>query len=555
MASPTEEIAIRLGVKTGDLKAALADAGSDIKRFKKSGESGDDGLLKSIKDSTRSLRDFREIFLGGALANAVKGFFSLAIESANASSDATDRNAARVREFGKSLEEARGWAGKVAVAVIGFFNGIGEKIGDLQNMQLAFYRDGLAGVKEYQRQQAEVTATAKAAEEAERRVADLRKRYGNELVAISKEIATLTDKLAEGRQKALTPLQQEQDLLTRAVHLQDQLNAYDGEIIGKRRIQLEIARNALDLQEATQNRKKEEARLEREMADERKKNAEEIRKEEDEAVKRIQDRQKERALSKADEIELFTLQKKNRDTLTKAEKERLAVLELQKKEKLIQVQLDELSVKIITNEMTPADQKRLAELIKQQDAIRKQLEQKTKIADVVVNEVVPAEKLVTAEMHDQLRVAQMLTEETERQAQISRSRSGTIKQEGDVRNLNDVQLDELILKLNRNLAPIKQADSEYFGVGMRSGTYKSIEQLLLQQNLNAAITERNTRREFSNTVSFFGDERAQRNFAGGEYDRLSALFNPDLQKQQARDIAAMTQTLKNVFPEQFGGAR
>ena len=33
-----DEIAVKLGIKTGDLKAALADAGSTVKKFKKDAE-------------------------------------------------------------------------------------------------------------------------------------------------------------------------------------------------------------------------------------------------------------------------------------------------------------------------------------------------------------------------------------------------------------------------------------------------------------------------------------------------------------------------------------
>lgn len=550
MASATEEIAIRLGVKTGDLKAALADASASIKTLKRDA-GGDDGFLKSIKDGTRSLNDFKQIFLGGALAGAVKSFFALAIESANKSTEANDKNAASVREFAKGLEEVKGVAGKVAVAVVGFFNGIGEKIGDAINLQKAFLTGGVEGVKQQQAMQAAVESTARAAEEAERRIADLKKKHGSEFIAITKEIAQLTEKMNEARRDALTPLQQEEDLLIKVARTTEKLADFQGEAIDRRRIEVDLMRTQLQLVDATAKRKKEEADVEKQAAADRKKALDEEKQMYAEGIKAATERKKERALSNAEEIELFTLRKKNQDLLTRDERERLKVLELQKKQKADQVELDELAAKLIDGTLTPGEEKRLITLTKQKKVLDDQIQAKQAQADVTTGKVIPAEQAHTSALEESVRVAKMLTEELDRQDQIARSRRGTVKQEGDVRNLNNTQIDQLILNLGKQISQIKAADDMVGGVGGRPGSYKSIEQRLLQQNLEAAMQEKNVRRDFANTQEFFGDKRTQQTYAPSEYERLSQFFNPDLAKKQAKDIANITTTLSRVFSEEF----
>jgi hypothetical protein len=49
----TEEIAIKLGIKAGDLKSVLSDAGATIKQFKKEGEGGDDEGFRSTSIRSR----------------------------------------------------------------------------------------------------------------------------------------------------------------------------------------------------------------------------------------------------------------------------------------------------------------------------------------------------------------------------------------------------------------------------------------------------------------------------------------------------------------------
>jgi hypothetical protein len=550
MASVTEEIAIKLGIKNADLKAVLADSGAAIKTFKKTGEStGDDGLLGTIKKQTRGLNDLKQLLTGGAMAGAVKGFFNLAIESANKSTDANDQNARAVREFGRSLEDMKGIAGKVAVAVVGFFNRIGEAAGDWQNKVDAFYKGGPAAVEEYNRVEKIVVETARAAEEIEKRLADTRKRHGAEFLSITKQLQQLEEKTADLRQKALTPMQQEQDLLVKAVKLRDELVAYEGEAIGRRRLELQIAETGYKLLEATGARKKEQADIEEKRIETLRKEREEETKMYEEAYKAAEDRKQARALDKGEEVELFLLRNKNSATLTTADRARLAVLELQKKEKAAAVEIEELEAKIIDGTLTPSDKKRLVELVKQKETIDKQLAAKQAMTGAT-NQQIAAEQQVVVVLTEELRIQKMLTEENERQAQIEKSRTGTIKQTGDVRNLSDVQLDQLILNLNQQISSMKAQFPTFQGAGGK----KPIEQVLFEQNLQAAIKERSVRRDFSNTVSFFGQDKAERDYAPNEYNRLSQLLNPDQMKKDSNNLAVVATGLAALMPEKFLGA-
>jgi hypothetical protein len=552
----TEEIAIRLGIKNADLKAALADAGVSIKKFKKEGESGpNEGLIGTLKKQTQGLQQLRELLSSGVMAAAVKGFFNLAIDSANKSSDATDQNAARVRAFGRDLDEMKGVAGRVAVAVVGSLNFIGEKIGDLININRAFNNGGVEAVKRWKETQDVIETTAKLAEEAERRVAEVRKRNGVEFLAITKELAEIEKKAADQKLKGLDVYETERNLLVKLSELRQKLANFDGDAIERRRIVLEIARTQLAAEDATLAVKKDQVNVEKKLADDRKKAAEEQKKNQEEELRAYQELSKRRALDAEREIELTVLQAKNAATLTTAERARIALLEQSKELRIVEVELEDLIERKITEGLIPAEVARLTELDKQRKKLVEQIDAKLGIAAATRNDQIPAEQQVVALLSEEVRLAQMLTEEKQRQAQIERSRTGTIKRVGDERTLNDVQLNTLIQNLGTQLAPIKQADSLYAGVGQRAGTYKSVEQYLLQQELDKAVAERNLRRDFAQTVGFLGEEGAQKRFAPGDYDRLSQLLNPDAAKKQASDITAIAGTLRNLFPDQYAGLR
>lgn len=480
MATTTEEIAIKLGIKNADLKAALADSGAAIKKFKREGEStGNDGLLGTIKNSTKALNDMRNLLLGGTIAAAVRGFFTLAIDHAKKSTDATDENARAVRDFAQGLEDAKSSAGGFATLVIGAFNRLGEAIGHAINIGRSFVANGREGFEVWASTQDLIEATANEAEAAERRLAETRKKHGAEFLAITRELASIEEKSRDAKLKGLTVYETEKNMIARVHELRAQLAEFDGAEIERRRLTLDLAKAQLAAEDATLAVKKDQAAQAKKRAEE-----------------------EEEFMEREIENNLWNLEQ----------------LQLQKQEQL------------------------------------EQLEAKKKII-VAAAEQLQAEQAIAAAIASQAREAEHLNEEKTRAAAIERSRVGSVEQRGDVRNLSDVQLDQLIQNLNRQLGPIKQSDASYGGIGTAIGSYKSIEQLLLQQNLDAAIAEARLRRDFIQTLERFGDERAARTFTPIDYDRLSQLFNPDLQKQQTAALNSIDGTLRNLFPQQYGGRR
>lgn len=548
-----DEIAIKLGVKTGDLKAALSDAGASIKKFKKEGESHEgDGLLENIKKQTHGLKELHHLLAGGVIATAVKEFFALAIEGAKESTDATDQNAAAVREFAKGLENSKHVMTTIAVTTIGTFNRLGSAIGDVVNITASFLKNGTQGFEVWAKTADAVAATGKAADEAEKRLADLRKKHGEEFLAITKELADVAQRSHEQQLKGLDVYETERNLFLELANIRAKIRAYDGDALGMRKLVLELAKTQLAADDATLNVKKAQVEVQKKMAEDAHKLGEQMKKDQDERIKEAEDLSAKETLGAEQDIELFKLRTKNADLLTAGEHARLKVLEEQLVQKKLQVELDELHDKLIRGSITTAEKARLGELIKQLETIEKQKALKEAIAVEAAGEQLAAEKFVTSEMQRQLDIA---NEMAGIQKQIEASRSGTIKQKGDVQGLDAVQLDALIQKLNKSLAPIKAADASYSGVGTRLGSYKSIEQLMLQGNLDAALKERNLRQSFAQTSSAFGSNAAKQQYSPDDFARLSQFFNPDQMKKQAADIGSIAGTLRNVFPEQYSGIR
>jgi len=388
MASVAEEIAIKLGVKTGDLKAALSDAGASIKKFKKEGESTEsEGLLGSLKKQVAGLNNLKQLFLGGAIAGAVKGFFQLAIDSANASTDATDKNAAAVREFGRELEQVKGVAATVAVATVGTFNRIGSAIGDLINFNIAFAKGGQEGVKIWNESRKLAEETAKGAEEVEARLAEVRKKHGAEFLAITKELKDLEQKSQEQKLKGLDIFQTERNLFLKIADLKTQLENGDLTILERRRLILELARTQLTADEATLAVKKEHVAEEKKYAEEQKKAAED-------AAKAAEEDRKNRQLEIAQETELAVLVMKAAEEreagslaavagtkrLTAAERERLEVLQLQSEAQSVQADIKKLYEEMNKRDLTGTEVDRLAKLKAQAVALNDQIEARKKIS-------------------------------------------------------------------------------------------------------------------------------------------------------------------------------
>lgn len=129
----TDEIAIKLGIQTGDLKAALADANASIRQFKDTGKSEPGGLEDNVKGIQKSLRQLKEFFAAGGIIQAVKGFFEMAIANARDTKGAVDENFEAVRRFGDGVDSTVSTLKNWATEALGFVNRVGEAYGSLIN--------------------------------------------------------------------------------------------------------------------------------------------------------------------------------------------------------------------------------------------------------------------------------------------------------------------------------------------------------------------------------------------------------------------------------------
>lgn len=590
MATTTEEIAIKLGIKNADLKAALADSGAAIKSFKEKGESGAvsvGNVFGKLADKVGGLRDVTS---------------SLAVA------------------LGLNLEKI---AESVARAITGFSQAEEEATKKFVELQTANTEESIRqirkrGTEEQQYQAALANRAALQKKIVEFNVmesvivAGIADEYGRDILPPQKELVVSVQKQLELEQLKSEQLKINATIVDyeakKAEERKQKTEESSRNEYANSVKQRDAARELMTLEERRNSLLSEESALQTVIAIEDK-NSKEYAADENRLLdvqKQIRSTNLEIAkglsLGEKEDLELFRLKVKAKQaetdetkTLTIAEKARLLTLTLQleaqkralevnqlyakllngtitqaeqdRLKRLLDLnRLQELYGKLLDGTITPSERSELAVLIQQTDEVGKQLRKKldiiaatTKQADAI-DDVSNGEQGVTDELRKQIPLISKAADEEERraravlQAKMLAGGGGNIKTTGaSASQLNDVQLDQLIQNLNKQLGPIKSADSMVGGVGGFLGTYKSIEQRLLQNTLDQAIAEKNLRSDFIQTITAFGDEGAQRAFSPSDYDRLKNLFNPDLAKKQGTDISSIAQTLKNLFPDQWAG--
>lgn len=142
-----DEIAVKLGIQKGDLKAALLDANADIKTFGAQGKGHVDGLTGAIKETGKAMQTFRQLLAAGGMIEAVRGFYDLAINYAKEHTKDTDDQTEAVRRFGEQIKSTGNIAGKTATQVLGVLNQIGEGFGIAFTMQFQSLDKTLAAIK------------------------------------------------------------------------------------------------------------------------------------------------------------------------------------------------------------------------------------------------------------------------------------------------------------------------------------------------------------------------------------------------------------------------
>ncbi len=390
MASTTDEIAVKLGINVGDFKAALADAGAAVKKLKKEGDDPD--FFGSFKTAKKAVNDLRDLFVGGAIGRAVVDFFQTAIDAANKSTDATDKNAAAVRDFARGLDEIKGVGANVAVATVGFFNRIGSAIGDGLVILRAFGQGQLEGAKNAVAGLKQVEETARAAEEVESRLAAVRKKFGAEYQQITKDLADSEKKKQEQQLQGLTVYETEANLTKQVAALREKLNAGDLQQIDRRRLTLQLAQTQLELDKTNLQVRKDRAAAEKKAAEDEQKAIEEF-------TKASEERRKQQSLSADLEAQLFELRKKAAAAAATQGQTDLSIQQLQTKQLFEQMEIAKARAKA-TRELTPAEQENLAQLVRQSVELNQQITQKKALL-AASNNRQPAEDKLLATLQAQ----------------------------------------------------------------------------------------------------------------------------------------------------------
>lgn len=505
-----DEIAVKLGLKTADFKAALKDANADVKKFKDTGSFGDDeGMSGSLKSIKKQFGDVKQLLVAGGVATAVQQFFAMAIDRANQTTDALNTNAAAVREFGQGVGEVKNGVADLAVLAVGSFNKLGSAIGDAINIAKSFAQSGPAGFEMWAQAQEQVAASAAAAESAERSLADARKRNGAEFLAITKGLEDAEKKGQEQKLKGLDVYETERLLKWKLIDVNRALEKDDLSMIERRRLMLAQAQTQNLLEETIAQRKKEDAATQK--------------KADDEAAARAKKKFDEDLAYGRESIKLDEqLRQIAFNKLTDAEK----LGQLEKDRKVLVKEIRDINT---DDNVMKADKVKLAAL----DEMIK------KLKEIIALPATPAPPVVAT------------VKEVEKLNEAWDGFFLKISNKGDVRNLTDTQLNALAQKLQSDL----NARNDQRFTDPRYDPDYDVQSASLRLNLEAVRNENNLRAGFRQANRSFGAAGAEAAFSPEDFARLAQYLNPDQAKQQASDIGTIAGTLRNVFPGQAAGIR
>jgi len=551
-----DEIAIKLGIKTGDLKAALADAGAAVKKFKKDGQEDDkNSLAKQFSRAKEGLEKFRSVLAGAGLVAIFRQLTDAANKFAEDYTGAYDEAVGATLRLKQSQDDLGGTVskivGRIGVELVGAMDKFGTAVGAL------VYGTDAASTALLQLEEANKKAfddaKLKKFREEEEKLAKVTRENALQSLSDNDKINMLAGEFVK--------LLQEQAKLKK-----------DSIEYVKKQIEVETKRGELNKQEA-ETRKREE--------DDRKKAAEELAREE----KSMND---DRARNYAKLGELFDKERESRReslTLGQQQKDLLAeevdlqneladleegsaeyneiygrLLENRAKFRKTEAEAGKTNLEIAKLLLIPEEkrteiQKEQLRILMGETTEHEQQLELQRLLNIGVENLTAAERNrlavltgQTAQLEEQDAISKMLLD---REAQIQKARSGTVKQTGDVRNLSDVQLDQLIQDLNKKISLQKAA----FPNDQKAGGRKPFEQVLYEQNLTAAQKERDLRSSFNQTSSFFGQDYAERQYAPDDFSRLSQLMNPDQAKKDSNNLAVVTSGLQTLFPDKFTGAQ
>lgn len=228
-------------------------------------------------------------------------------------------------------------------------------------------------------------------------------------------------------------------------------------------------------------------------------------------------------LEHAAQLEMARLELKGVGNLTDAERARYDVLKLQVKEKQVQHEIDELLQKRLVATLNPEEEKRLKLLMKQDAVLEKQIAAKQALIDKGPD-LVATEEAVTSEMEKQI-------QKIHERERLEAERMNRIKRVGtEPEDLTDLQLVGQKERLAKQLRDFQQ-DDQVTRLSLGWWDYKSPLTLAAEGEMKRITDEEKLRDKFKRTLMQPGGMyHAQLQFAPQEYNRLSAMYGSQLEK-------------------------
>jgi len=553
MASTADEIAIKLGINVGDFKAALADAGAAVKKLKSEGEGGLDGFSKSMQGAQKTLNTFKQVLAGAGIVGIVKGLTDAGVEFAQNWKGGFDDAVAATLRLKASQSDlgsiVKNTTGRIGVELVSAMEKFGIAVGSLifgteaasdaltkldEESRKAFDEARLAKITAAEQKLAAVRAEAAGGVTKLNFLLGEQNRLTEERSKFEKGSAEFITKTAEIEAKRLELTKeltsQSQQAEANAKKAADERDKAEKDAADARRRGFEeTAANynklaellskqrdshleQLTLSERQNQLLKDEAQLEGELADLEEGSAEfnekfnelldtrgKLRKTESDAIKT--------------NIEIAKLLLIPEDKRTEVQKEHLKLLTGETTERQQAIELQNLLQRGVEN-LTEDEKNRVAVL----SGATRELEKQT-------NEI---------------------AKQAAAQEELLRTRG--VRQEGNVENLSAVQLNQLILNLNKQISFMQATQ------GILPRGFTPIEERLLKDNLAAAQRELDLRKDFERTLKAFGSVKTEATFAPDQFARLSQFFNPDQAKKDSINTAVIASGLQSLFPDKFSGA-
>lgn len=513
MGSTVDEIAVKLGLQTADLKAALRDADASIKQMGEKTETTAGGVFGKLEHHLLGTRA-----LGSALSTA----FGLHI------TEIADNVARFITGMSKEEEEAYKEIGTLStqaadLAIKNMRSRLSEEekltllIGDRERLQKQI--DAVRGTSavalaeklKLQIEQEKVITEIQQIEDKQQK--ELAKSYEEGWKIQHKadeERITKEREFVDAQMKTLKPAEELVARRKDLVFYQALLNSGVADQELTERATAIVAKDRVEI-----------VKLEAKIADDAAKKAEDERKKKEDFNKRA-------ALDTKDLLEMELLKRKQLNT---AEQAKYDLLVLQTKEKRIQIEIDDLLEKRAREGLTPAEKKRLEVLLGQYDAVEAQVGAQKKVLEEAIARGT-AEGRNTSELQHQLDILNQ-----QKAAYVAIEHNGT----GDLTTFTDRQLSEYIANSQKIIDANKRTVEQLGFDDPATGQAKL--------SIQRATDEQNTRRSFRNAVSQVGVDQALLRYSAFDETRLKSYIDlNNTATDQANATNAILGTLAAIFP-------